>query len=120
MLLVLQSIVTAILFLSIIAVAIKFKIKVTIHNFPKIVMSAVGVLAGMYLCVKHFIFFVPPGLLLGAVIFGLNSLDIPGEVKPSLFRRILSFVIVTLFWNQTLALLLFVYSNEISSNNEKL
>jgi hypothetical protein len=117
---ILQVIAAFILGISLLAFKFKAKLPITLYNLPTIIITIMCLLFTMWLSAKHIMLFIPTGIVMAIIIWFINSAPIPGEPPVSIFKKIVSAMLVTLFWNHTIVLLMFVYMNSILPNNEKL
>lgn len=76
------------------------KIPITIHNLPVILLTGLGLCITAWCSVFKPEFFIPIGILVGLVVFTINSVKIPDQPNPTLFRRICISLLCIIFWSE--------------------
>lgn len=76
------------------------KIPITIHNLPVILLAGLGLCIAAWCSIFKPEFFIPTGILVGLVVFTINSVKIPDQPNPTLFRRICISLLCIMFWSE--------------------
>jgi hypothetical protein len=88
-----------------------YKIPITIHNFPIIILTGLGLAIATYLSITHSTFYLVTGFFVGGMMFVLNSLDVPGHKNNSLFQRIMASILGMCFWPEFMVFFAFYASH---------
>lgn len=96
----------------------KLKMPITIHNLPIILLTTLGLCITTWLSGYYPEYFIPTGIMAGAVVFIINSVNIPGQINPSVYRKIFMSVFCVLFWPE-LSVLFWIVTTHIKKINEK-
>jgi len=95
-------------------------LKITFYNLPSIIMMLIALLAGSYLCVAHFLWYLPFGMIMAVISWIVNTYVPVGEQQPNIYRKLSSVFAALLFWHQLIAILIIIFSNKDKVNYEKL
>lgn len=85
-------------------IAKEFKIPITIHNLPIILLVGLGLCVAAWAAAFKPMYFIPTGVLCGFVVFGINLVKIPGHANPSIIRNMCMSLFCTLFWPEMVVL----------------
>lgn len=97
-----------------------YKIPVTIHNLPIIIMGGMWLAGGTYLAMTNFIVFMSLGLLVGGIMFVLNSVKMEGHTNYSLPHKLLVSLFGIFFWTEFVVFTAFytTHSKTIDANEK--
>lgn len=94
----------------------KFKLNVTFHNLPIIIMCLLLIVGGSYLALYNGWMYFPVGALLGAFIWTLNSIVVHEQQTQSWAGKMLISLIVCLVWPQIIVFMIFYGLNSDKIN----
>lgn len=77
-----------------------FKIPVTVHNLPIILLVGLGLFVTTYCSIYKPMYFIPTGILIGGIVFIINVIKIPNQINPSFVRNISMSLFCTMFWTE--------------------
>lgn len=88
-----------------------FHISINIHNLPVLIIGLMIMLGAISLSYFNLLWYVPTGMLLSALCWYLNSVDMPDANPVALHNKIRTSVLALVFWPQTLFILGFILMN---------
>lgn len=94
------------------------KVPITVHNLPIILLIGLGLCVTAWWSGFNPEFFIPTGVLFGFLVFIINSVKIPNQVNPTLFKNICASLICVMFWPEFIVFF-YITSKYLKKNNEK-
>lgn len=94
------------------------KIPITIHNSPIVILVGMGLYVSLWCAKYNPVAFTSIGAIIGVIVFIINSVEIPGQHNPSMFRKILMTLACVMFWPEVMVLL-WVVLIHVRKLNEK-
>jgi hypothetical protein len=88
-----------------------FQVPITIHNLPLVILTGMGLCLTTWLAMFHPALFFPTGVLLGGIMFTINSVEVPGHPNPGLLQKIGVACLATAFWPELLVFCWFYFAN---------
>ncbi len=96
----------------------KYKIPITIHNLPIILLVGLGLCIAAWSAAFKPEYFIPTGVIFGFIVFGINLVKIPGHANPNIIRNICMSLFCTMFWSEMIVIL-WIASKNLKKVNEK-
>lgn len=93
------------------------KTSITIHNLPIILLIGLGLFITTWCAAFKQQFFIPTGILVGTIVFIINSVKIPNQPNPSLIRNFGMSLFCTMFWPEMI--IVFWIASKYFKINEK-
>lgn len=88
-----------------------FQVPITIHNLPLVLLTAMGLGLTTWLAMFHPALFFPTGVLLGGIMFTINSVEVPGHPNPTLLQKVIVALVASVFWPELLVFCWFYFAN---------
>lgn len=105
---ILQFIANVLLTITLIHASIIYKISITIHNFPIILLWIIGLIGVSILSIMHLNMFIMAGSFIGFLIWSALSMLSSNGVIKKIFMCLLGVV----FWSQILTIMIFFMMHE--------
>lgn len=94
----------------------KFKLKITWHNLPVILICLLLIIAGTLLNLHNVAYYLPTGALLGLFIWTLNSIEVNDHPSQPFINKLLISTIVCMVWPQIIVFMIFYGLNSDKIN----
>lgn len=88
-----------------------YDVPITIHNLPIIILTGLGLAGATLLAMTNLMWYIPTGVLLGGLVFSLNSVEMPGHPNPSLFKKLAVALFSMAFWPELIVFCWFYFAH---------
>jgi hypothetical protein len=106
-----QIIANIILLWVVVSSSIKFKLKVTIHNLPIIILFGSLILLFNYFCLASVIKYLIVGFFISSINLVISSIEIEGKPSMNSVEKTILSLLTLIFWSQLIILMAFYILN---------